>query len=76
MSAISSIVSAATATLSSPTATSTLRASNQGGIIDGANPTKYNPKDPIILFIIQVRGRVSAIDMLPVIGTGAGCPRN
>ncbi|KAG8425547.1 hypothetical protein J3458_002236 [Metarhizium acridum] len=53
MSAISSIVSAATATLSSPTATSTLRASNQGGIIDGANPTKYNPKDPIILFIIQ-----------------------
>ncbi|TWU76371.1 K(+)/H(+) antiporter [Metarhizium rileyi] len=53
MSTVSSIVSAATATMSSAAATSTLRASKQGGVIDGANPTSYNPKDPITLFIIQ-----------------------
>ncbi|KAF4121389.1 Kef-type K+ transport system, membrane component KefB [Geosmithia morbida] len=29
------------------------RVESQGGIIEGANPTEYNPKDPIILFIIQ-----------------------
>ncbi|OAA75968.1 K+ homeostasis protein Kha1 [Akanthomyces lecanii RCEF 1005] len=29
------------------------RAPPQGGIIEGANPSKYNPGDPIILFIIQ-----------------------
>jgi hypothetical protein len=30
-------------------------ASPQAGIINGANPTKYNPSNPILLFIIQVR---------------------
>ncbi|PMB63528.1 K(+)/H(+) antiporter 1 [Beauveria bassiana] len=30
------------------------RAPPQGGVIEGANPSKYNPADPIILFIIQV----------------------
>ncbi|KFH42572.1 K(+)/H(+) antiporter-like protein [Hapsidospora chrysogenum ATCC 11550] len=29
------------------------RAPSQAGVIEGANPTEYNPKDPIILFIIQ-----------------------
>lgn len=29
------------------------RAVHQGGILEGANPTKYDPKNPIILFIIQ-----------------------
>ncbi|KAF1730529.1 K(+)/H(+) antiporter 1 [Beauveria bassiana] len=29
------------------------RAPPQGGVIEGANPSKYNPADPIILFIIQ-----------------------
>jgi hypothetical protein len=30
------------------------RAPSQGGVIEGSNPTEYNPKDPIIIFIIQV----------------------
>lgn len=30
------------------------RAPSQGGVIEGANPSEYNPKDPIVLFIIQV----------------------
>ncbi|KAK7518899.1 Sodium/hydrogen exchanger family-domain-containing protein [Phyllosticta citriasiana] len=29
------------------------RAAPQGGILEGANPTHYNKKDPIIIFIIQ-----------------------
>jgi hypothetical protein len=36
------------------TAASTARAKAQGGILEGENPTHYNPKDPIIIFIIQV----------------------
>lgn len=36
------------------TATSTTRASPQGGILEGANPSHYDPKNPIIIFIIQV----------------------
>ena len=43
-----------TKTLGSATATSTLRAVPQGGIIEGADPSVYDPKNPIILFIIQV----------------------
>jgi hypothetical protein len=39
----------------SATAASTARAKAQGGILEGENPTHYNPKDPIIIFIIQVR---------------------
>lgn len=31
------------------------RVASQGGIIQGSNPTEYNPKDPITIFIIQVR---------------------
>jgi hypothetical protein len=38
----------------SATAASTARAKAQGGILEGENPTHYNPKDPIIIFIIQV----------------------
>ncbi|EFR00744.1 hypothetical protein MGYG_03749 [Nannizzia gypsea CBS 118893] len=33
--------------------TSTHRASPQGGIFDGANPSHYDPKHPLTLFIIQ-----------------------
>lgn len=29
------------------------RAPSQGGVIEGANPSAYNPKDPITMFIIQ-----------------------
>jgi hypothetical protein len=38
----------------SATASSTLRAPPQGGILEGGNPSNYDPKNPIILFIIQV----------------------
>ncbi len=38
----------------SPTKSGT-RAAHQGGILEGANPSEFNPKDPIIVFIIQVR---------------------
>lgn len=30
------------------------KVAHQGGILEGMNPTKYDPKNPIILFIIQV----------------------
>jgi hypothetical protein len=43
-----------TKTVMSATAASTARAKAQGGILEGENPTHYNPKDPIIIFIIQV----------------------
>jgi hypothetical protein len=36
------------------TASSTLRAPLQGGILEGSNPSSYDPKNPIILFNIQV----------------------
>lgn len=29
------------------------RAPSQGGVIEGSNPSRYNPKDPLTLFIIQ-----------------------
>lgn len=45
-----SSTSAASATA---TANSTSRVASQGGIIEGANPSVYNPKDPITIFIIQ-----------------------
>lgn len=44
-----------TKTLSaSATPSSTSRAASQGGILEGGDPTHYNSKDPIIIFIIQV----------------------
>lgn len=30
-----------------------VRAANQGGILEGANPSTYDPKNPILVFIIQ-----------------------
>lgn len=27
----------------------------QGGVLEGVNPTHFDPKNPLILFIIQVR---------------------
>lgn len=44
-----------THTTSAVSATSTVRAQPQGGILEGGNPTVYDPKNPIIIFIIQVR---------------------
>ena len=31
-----------------------VRAPNQGGILQGSNPSAYDPKNPILVFIIQV----------------------
>ncbi|OCL00713.1 K(+)/H(+) antiporter-like protein 1 [Cenococcum geophilum 1.58] len=45
---VTKTVSAATAT-----ATSKTKAPPQGGILEGANPSTYDPKNPIIIFIIQ-----------------------
>ncbi|KAF2157626.1 hypothetical protein K461DRAFT_21787 [Myriangium duriaei CBS 260.36] len=49
-----SLVSTVTKTVSaSATPSNTAKAPNQAGIIAGANPATYDPKNPIILFIIQ-----------------------
>ncbi|KXT09914.1 hypothetical protein AC579_7989 [Pseudocercospora musae] len=42
-----------THTAASPSSTATFRATPQGGILEGGNPTHYDTKNPIILFIIQ-----------------------
>ena len=39
--------------VTSAAASSTLRAAPQGGILEGSNPTVYDSKNPIIIFIIQ-----------------------
>ncbi|GAB1316820.1 Cation/H+ exchanger domain-containing protein [Madurella fahalii] len=50
----SSVSSFPSTTMSAaPTSTSGNRAPSQGGVIEGANPSEYNPKDPITIFIIQ-----------------------
>ena len=43
-----------TKTIGSATPSSTLRAVPQGGILEHADPSVYDPKNPIIIFIIQV----------------------
>ncbi|KAI4182580.1 MAG: hypothetical protein LQ346_006554 [Caloplaca aetnensis] len=43
----------ATPVSGTPTPTPSVRAAHQGGILEGANPSVYNAKDPIIMFIIQ-----------------------
>jgi len=42
-----------TISVSASTASSTDRATPQGGLFDGLNPTRYDTKNPITLFIIQ-----------------------
>jgi hypothetical protein len=37
---------------------------SQAGILEGSNPSKYNPADPIVLFIIQVGDVLSAMSLL------------
>ncbi len=49
----SSLLATATTTAAATTSTGN-RAPSQGGVIEGANPSKYNPKDPLTIFIIQV----------------------
>lgn len=48
------VTNVVTKTVASATASSTLRAAPQGGILEGGNPSKYDSKNPIIIFIIQV----------------------
>lgn len=50
-------MSSVTSSSATPSATSSNRAPEQAGILEGNNPTHYNPKDPIIVFIIQVQWR-------------------
>ncbi|KAI5456899.1 K+/H+ antiporter 1 [Mariannaea sp. PMI_226] len=40
-------------TASAAAANSTNKVTPQGGVIEGANPSVYNPKDPLVIFIIQ-----------------------
>ncbi|KAK3071057.1 hypothetical protein LTR53_009343 [Teratosphaeriaceae sp. CCFEE 6253] len=47
------VTATVTRTLASASATSTLRAAPQGGILEGGDPSQYDSKNPIILFIIQ-----------------------
>lgn len=50
------VTRAATAISSTVSATATSqRAPVQAGVLEGVSPTVYNPSNPIILFIIQVR---------------------
>lgn len=42
-----------TVTATASTATSTNRATPQGGVFEGSNPTHFDPKNPITLFVIQ-----------------------
>ncbi|KAI9757927.1 MAG: Serum paraoxonase/arylesterase 2 [Chaenotheca gracillima] len=50
----STVTKIVTTTVSATTTpSSTVRAAPQGGILEGANPSKYDPKNPINLFIIQ-----------------------
>ncbi len=49
------LTKAVTAASTAASASSTVRATPQGGVLEGGNPSVYDPKNPIILFIIQVR---------------------
>ncbi|KAK0648005.1 sodium/hydrogen exchanger family protein [Cercophora newfieldiana] len=46
-------MSATTSSAAAATPSGGNRAPSQGGVIEGANPSHYNPKDPITMFIIQ-----------------------
>lgn len=50
---VAALTRTVTSTVSSVSATSTARAAPQGGIFDGGNPSHYDSKNPITLFIIQ-----------------------
>ncbi|TVY64357.1 K(+)/H(+) antiporter [Lachnellula suecica] len=67
--AASIITKVVTTTVSSAAAASATadRATPQGGVLEGGNPSKYDLKNPIILFIIQTLG--SVLVMIHRIGT-------
>lgn len=43
------------------TATSAVKVAPQGGILEGGNPSEYDPKNPLVLFIIQVSSRGGSV---------------
>ncbi|OHF03371.1 sodium/hydrogen exchanger family protein [Colletotrichum orchidophilum] len=53
MSSITAMLSATATSSAAPASTGGNRVPSQGGVIEGANPSHYNPKDPITMFIIQ-----------------------
>lgn len=55
MSTVTQVVTSVVSASSAASATSTLRARPQGGILEGEDPSVYDSKNPIILFIIQVK---------------------
>jgi hypothetical protein len=55
MSTVTQVVTSVVSAASAASASSTLRARPQGGILEGEDPSVYDAKNPIILFIIQVR---------------------
>ena len=55
------LTSVVTKTMASATASSTNRAAPQGGILEDANPSVYDPKNPITIFIIQVSPRCDIV---------------
>jgi hypothetical protein len=62
MTSIASVVTkTVTAASTAASATSSDRATPQGGILEGSNPSKYDPKNPLFLFIIQVRSQSSSM---------------
>ena len=75
--AMSSVTSAlsktVTAASTAASASSTNRATPQAGILEGSNPSKYDPSNPIFLFIIQVRQRSAHQKSLSHGGTRARC---
>ena len=60
-----------TKTVASASASSTVKVAPQGGILEGGNPTHYDAKNPITLFIIQVwRLRFCSLEgTLPYLGS-------
>ncbi|KAL8736536.1 MAG: hypothetical protein Q9181_002407 [Wetmoreana brouardii] len=52
-STVTSLITTTLVSKTTPTPTSGVRAAHQGGILEGANPSKYDSKNPIIIFIIQ-----------------------
>lgn len=58
---ISSMATVTATATAMATANSTARVSPQGGILEGGNPTTYDSKNPLVLFIIQVSESLSPI---------------
>jgi len=52
---ITHVVTSTVTANASSTSAATTKVPAQGGIIEGANPSKWNASNPITLFIIQVR---------------------